>query len=195
MPLGANVLVTGLGVLGLLLVQLTRRAGAACVVGVDPHEHRRALALRTGADHVLEPSAEVPAAVRDVTGGLGADVVFEASGSPAGLNEAIRSTADNGLVMAVSWYRGPLDGVDLRGEFHHRRIRIESTEYDLPPFLGPAWSLGRLNALAFDILEDLRLDGFVTHRFPFERAAQAYRCVDERQDGLVQCVLEYGAAA
>ncbi len=51
----ASVAVVGCGPIGLMLVELARAAGASRVVAVEPLEHRRAAALRAGADEVVGP--------------------------------------------------------------------------------------------------------------------------------------------
>lgn len=89
--LGDTVAVVGLGPIGLLLVQLARAAGAGRVVAVEPLAHRRAAALRLGADE----SAEV------ATGAAVADVVFEVDGSPAAVAAAVGLARPGGRVVLV----------------------------------------------------------------------------------------------
>jgi threonine dehydrogenase-like Zn-dependent dehydrogenase len=84
------VAVLGAGPVGLMFTAVLRLAGARVVV-VEPAERRATLALRMGAASVLDPASEdVPAAVRELSDGLGADVVVDAVGSqlPAALELA-----------------------------------------------------------------------------------------------------------
>lgn len=80
--LAATVVVLGAGPIGLLLAQLARLRGAGQVVSVEPSPERRALARRLAADVTIDgtDADAVRTAVLDLTGGLGADVVVEASG-------------------------------------------------------------------------------------------------------------------
>jgi threonine dehydrogenase-like Zn-dependent dehydrogenase len=80
--LAATVVVLGAGPIGLMLAQLARLRGAGRVVCVEPSADRRALAQRLAADITLDGAdpATVQGAVQDLTHGLGADVVIEASG-------------------------------------------------------------------------------------------------------------------
>lgn len=119
--LGDVVVVSGLGVIGLLVVQLLRRAGVGLIIGVDSVEQRGKLAERFGADVVLDPHDEVAQRVRELTGNRGADIVIEVSGASAALNEAIRTVGYCGRVVAMSWYGGIFDNLNLAGEFHHNR--------------------------------------------------------------------------
>ena len=190
--LGDAVVVSGLGVIGLLVTQLLRRAGAGLVVGVDRLAFRRELAKRFGADAVLDPADGVAEKVRSLTGNRGADIVIEVSGAPPALNEAIRTVGLAGRVVAVSWYRGSFESLSLAGEFHHNRPRIISSQVgSLSPDLGPLWDMQRRQEVVSTLLGELDVAPLFTHEFPIERAADAYSAVDEGAEGLVQCVLTY----
>lgn len=78
---GATAVVLGIGGVGHVGLQLLRELGSgALVVAVDPNPQRRALAAGLGADAVLD-SGEVVDAVRDLTGGRGADLVIDFVGN------------------------------------------------------------------------------------------------------------------
>jgi 2-desacetyl-2-hydroxyethyl bacteriochlorophyllide A dehydrogenase len=192
--LGDACVVSGLGVVGLLVLQLLRRTDPVLLVGVDGVERRRALAARFGADTVLDPAvASVAREVRAITDNRGADVVVEVSGASAALGEAIRTVGYNGRLVALSWYGGSFESLDLSGEFHHNRPRVIASQVvGLNPELGPLWSVQRRMRLAVDLLPQLDLAPMLTHTFPVERAVDAYRLVDSGQPDLVQCVLSYG---
>jgi len=78
---GDTVVVVGAGPVGLAAILGARLFSPARVIAVDPAESRRKHALRFGADQAVSPEA-VRDAVRDATGGLGADVTIEAVGIP-----------------------------------------------------------------------------------------------------------------
>ena len=104
---GDRVLVTGLGAIGLMAAQLARLQGAGSVACSDPIAKRRDLAAAHGADHVVDPTADdVRLTVKRQTGGHGADVSVEASGSYAALHDALRSTAYGGTVASIAYYTG-----------------------------------------------------------------------------------------
>lgn len=192
--LGDTVVVSGLGVIGLLVTQLLRRAGVGQLIGVDRMAARRDLALRLGADVVLDPSAGVAERVRALTRNRGADIVIEVSGAAAALNEAIRTAGFGGRVVAISWYGGTFESLNLSGEFHHNRPRILSSQVgSVNPDLGPLWNMARREEVVSGLLTELNLAPLFTHEFPIDRAADAYALVDAAPDGLVQCVLTYDA--
>jgi len=82
LPPGTTGVVTGVGGVGHIALQLLRELTSCDVVAVDTDERRRALASELGADHVVDGIDAVDA-VRDVTGDRGADVVFDFVGTDA----------------------------------------------------------------------------------------------------------------
>jgi 2-desacetyl-2-hydroxyethyl bacteriochlorophyllide A dehydrogenase len=194
--LGETALVFGQGTVGLLVAQLLRRAGAGCVVTVDPLARRRKLARRLGVDEALAPGDEVVERVRALTGGRGADVAIEASGAPAALQAAIDAVATEGTVVAVSWYGTKPVTLALGGHFHRGRVRLRSSQVGrLDPALAPRWDHARRLAVAVALLPQLRLAELISHRFPFDEAPAAYRLIDEHPEEVVQVVLTYDGAA
>ena len=191
--LGERVVVIGQGVVGLLITQLTRRAGAGLVVTSDLHEKRRRLSKSAGADLVLDPATEsLSERVSALTGGTGADVVIEASGHPQALNDAIEAAGVEGRVVVVSWYGTKRADLALGGDFHRKRLTIKSSQVSsLDPSLSSRWSLARRRELAVGYLKELSLGELISHTLPFERAAEAYRLIDERPAEIVQVILEY----
>ncbi len=78
---GESALVMGLGILGLIAVQLCKAAGAVPVIAADPDEARRALALKTGADFALDPTApDFHEQVKALNFGRGVDIAVDVAG-------------------------------------------------------------------------------------------------------------------
>lgn len=101
---GQSVVVIGGGVMGQLLVQLAKLAGATTVVLATRQAERRALAESLGATHSVDPSAQpTGAAIAGAKGIIpgGADVVFEAAGAQGTLPDAIASVRAAGTVVVV----------------------------------------------------------------------------------------------
>jgi threonine dehydrogenase-like Zn-dependent dehydrogenase len=192
--IGDTVLIFGQGVVGLLIAWMARKAGAGTVITVDPIEKRRKLSLKFGANvSVGSAEEEVRECVAHATGGSGADVLIEASGQPATLDLAIKVAAQEGRIVVASWYGTKKAPLTLGTDFHWKRLTIKSSQVsNIDPSLGPAWSIKRRRELAVRYLSDLDFDELITHRFPFERAAEAYRLIDEHPEQVVQVVLDYG---
>ena len=189
--LGDRVVVLGQGVVGLLVTQLMRRAGASLVVAVDPVARRRDVARDRGA-HVAVAPEEADDAVRVLTGGVGADIAIEASGTGTALAQALELVAFQGTVVVCSWYGSKSVELPLGAAFHRHRLRIMSSQVsNLDPALAPRWDRRRRLTFAGSLLGELELTRLVTHRFPLERAAEAYQLVDEHPDETVQVLFTY----
>ncbi len=191
--IGETAVVFGQGTVGLLITQLLRHAGAGRILVVDPLERRRDLALALGAHEAMAPDEELPAIVRALTGGRGADVAIEVSGSPLALQQAIECVAVEGTVVLVSWYGTKPVTLTLGGHFHRGRVRLHSSQVGrLNPDLSARWDHARRLAVVTDLLPRLLLEGLISHRFPFDKASSAYHLIDEHPDECVQVVLTYG---
>jgi 2-desacetyl-2-hydroxyethyl bacteriochlorophyllide A dehydrogenase len=196
LKVGDRVAVFGLGTFGLLAVQLAGLSGAGWIAAVDPIAGRRDLASVFGAHCTLDPGGcDAAKEIKLAAGGSGVDVAIEFSGRYEALHEAIRSVRLAGTVVAAGFYVGSA-GSNLRlgEEFHHNRLTLvgSMSGWDAPHReLG--WDRRRLRSTALDLLARGRLevDALVTHRFPFERAADAYELIDRRPDETLRVVLTY----
>jgi threonine dehydrogenase-like Zn-dependent dehydrogenase len=121
--IGESVAIFGQGSMGLECMQIARVSGAGLVIAVDVREEALKISKELGADIVIDAAMEDPVgAIRDLTEGNGADIVFEcAGGSPkqglAGsktLTQAIDAVRSGGKLVGVSWFGQPLEiNVDL----------------------------------------------------------------------------------
>lgn len=166
---GDTVVVVGCGPVGLMAVLCT--AGVAGrLIAVDGVAGRRELAERLGAEAVAPKQAAE--AVAAATGGLGADVVIEAAGSPAGLDAALRLARGRGIVSVV--------GAHFEPDFPLDNALMFERELTLRFSIGdPAQDGG----LLLDRLVAGQLDPtpVVTHRLALANAAEAYRLFDSRE--------------
>jgi len=97
---GDTAMVIGCGAVGLSAVQGARLAGAGEIIAVDLDPKKLALAARLGATCLVDGRSEDPAAVAKAkTAGRGADVVFEAAGSPAAFRLSAEAVRPGGEVI------------------------------------------------------------------------------------------------
>jgi Zn-dependent alcohol dehydrogenase len=180
---GATVFVTGLGGIGLSVVQGARLANAAQILVSDPVAARRETAKALGATHAIDPTKEDPiAAVQQLTGGIGADYAFEAAGVAALVTQCFFAARLGGTIVVVG--APPIDqavtlapaalvasmGKKIRGTL----LGDCNSLRDIPRLLA-LWRNGRLD-----------LDALITGRRPLEeidlaiadlRAAKGVRTV------------------
>ena len=99
---GSTAVVIGSGMIGLLVIQALRWAGAAQVVAVDLADNRLELARRLGATHTVNSGrADAAAEVAQITSGLGADTAFEVVGFTPTVNLAIAVLKRGGTCVLV----------------------------------------------------------------------------------------------
>jgi len=194
--LGDQVAVMGLGHIGLITVQLAKLNGAGEAYATDLSAKRRELASKTGADLTLDPKAvDAPYEIKKCTGG-GVDVAIEASGTYPGLQDAIRSVKKFGTVVALGFYQGSGTALRLGEEFHHNQVNLLSSQaqgWGNVPRHYPLWDTNRIARTIFNLLVSGRLktDGFISHRFPFKKAMDAYRLIDQNPEETIRVVIAY----
>ena len=101
---GDTVAVLGLGPVGLCAVQVAKAAGAAAVIAVDQVPERLEMARSFGATPVHLTEEDPRAAVKQATGGRGADVCVDAVGHPDALDLAARLARSRGTLSLVGVY-------------------------------------------------------------------------------------------
>ena len=96
---GDSVLVSGVGAIGSIMLDMVIKSGAVKITVSDPVPEKRALALAMGAQYVIDPSKEnVVARGMEITGGYGYDKIYEVSGVPVTVQPCLDLVARAGLV-------------------------------------------------------------------------------------------------
>ncbi len=193
--LGETVAVFGLGVIGQLVCQMARLSGAR-VVAVDLLDSRLELATRFGAHHAIKATGAAEE-IKRLTGGRGADVCIESSGSTHALNEAVRACAYNSKVVAKGFYQGHAAGLFLGEEFHHNRVQIICSQISgVRPDLVGRWNPDRLAQTFMGLVADGRVQvaPLITHLRPFAQVASLFETVAERPEEVVQAVISFDGA-
>jgi threonine dehydrogenase-like Zn-dependent dehydrogenase len=161
-----SVLVVGLGPVGLAALMLCRAMGARYVIGIDANPARISLAEKLHlADQVLAPGETNEAAVKALTGGHGVERAFDCSASDQGRATAVRATRQWGKIAFVG------EGGTL-------------TFNPSPDIIHPQKSIYGSWVTSIWLMEDLvealvrwklHPEDLVTHRFPLEKADDAYK--------------------
>lgn len=177
--LGKLVVVIGTGVAGLSLVRHARLLGAKHVVAIGRRAERLEVAARLGADKTADRGS-----ARDVVFGLhdspgGADIVFEASGDPAMVAEGRSLLRPGGTVVVYSASPTPSE-IRFLGGPRGAAIRVGAPD--------EAAVLTEVHALSAAGI--LPVDTFVTHRFPFENAENAFAEIDSHRD-VIKAMLQF----
>lgn len=196
--IGERVAVFGQGIVGLLTLALLADLPLAACVALDNWPLRRDTALRLGAAAALDPTAvDTPARLRALcgTGGdesdpNGFDLIYELTGAPAALDQAIAAAGFDGRIVVGSWYGSKPVTLDLGRRFHRGRVRLISSQVStLTPALAGRWSKARRLDVAWRRIAALGPAQFITHRVPLAYAADAYRRIDVEPGSCLQVIL------
>lgn len=186
---GERVLVLGQGVVGLLTASLLNEFPLETLVAVDCYELRRDA---SPCHPSLDPNA--PNFHKQALTLLhqGADLTFELSGRPETLNDALALTTFSGRIVIGSWYGEKRAEIDLGGAFHRSRIKMISSQVStIAPELSGRWNKARRFAAAWQALERIRPEKWITHRFAVEKSEEAYRLLDESPQETIQVLIDY----
>jgi L-iditol 2-dehydrogenase len=159
-----RVAIVGCGPIGLLVLQVVRAAGATVAMAVDPLEHRRAAAVRLGAEAGLAPE-ELGAPDGD------ADVAFEAANTDAGVDLALRAARPGARVVLAGIPAGD------RTTFSASVARRKGLTLVL------VRRMKEVYPRALRLVEDGAVDvrSLVTHRYPLERVGEAFAVAAARE--------------
>lgn len=183
--IGQSVLIIGAGGVGLALVQGAAMVSAAQIIAVDIHPAKLEMAKRYGATHtILGGSGDLEKTVREIAGAAGVDVAIENTGNVKLIEAAYRLTANQGRTILVGVPR------------HDQDITIHSLPLHFGKTLtgcegghsNPTLDIPRY--LKLHESGKLKLDEYITHRFPLAEVNQALDVVRSGEAGRVVLTMD-----
>lgn len=184
---GATVLVTGLGGVGMAVVQGARIAGATTIIASDPVAERRELALAMGATRVVDPiNEDLPAICQQLTAGIGLDYAFESAGQAPLIEQCVDLTRSGGTTVCVGSppydQNVTLKHVVMFAAFGKKLCGClngsSNAPYEIPRMVR-LWQSGQL-----------RLEDMVTARRPLQEVNEAFADLEAGRG--IRTVLEIG---
>jgi threonine dehydrogenase-like Zn-dependent dehydrogenase len=179
---GDSVAVTGCGPTGLCAQLLARAMGAGVVIGIDHHPARLAAADKLGSLTANSESDDVPARVRAATGGRGADIAVEATGTLAGLVAASALARPWGALLNLGV------GLERAGEFPVGALAARHVRFvpaGIPPVKNYIEPLVKM--IANGVIDPSPI---ATHTLSLEDAPRGYELMAERRDGALKVLLK-----
>ena len=179
----------------MLTTALLARFSLDFLAAIEPVTFRRELALDAGASHAFadvsrESASQLLEKINTPPGG--ADLIYELSGHPEVLNQALSLAGYDTRIVIGSWYGQRQAPLDLGGRFHRDRVRLISSQVSaIAPELRGRWSKSRRFEFALKSLDAVRPERWITHRFPLEAANQAYQQVADSPADTLQVLLTY----
>src|SRR5215217_1582628 len=175
---GDFVAVFGLGAIGQIAVQIAKNLGASLVIAIDPIEMRRNIALKHGADDVLDPTQiDVGFELKKHSNKKGMDVIIETSGSKEALQASFRGLGYGGTVSYVAWPKEFGAGLNLGREAHYNNARLVFSRVASEPFPDyPRWNRKRIEETVWQLMLNDFIDGedIIQPIVSFSAAAEAY---------------------
>ncbi len=170
---GDTVAVVGPGPMGFLVLLAARAAGASRLVmtGLKVDGDRLKVAERFGAHTVVADETDPGEAIRELTRGLGADVVFECAGHPSGVPQALDLVRKGGTIGVLG--QGYHDSSFNTTILSYREVELIGIRaYDLK-----TWHR------SYDVLASRQfpLEDLVTHRLPIQEAARGFELMQSKQ--------------
>lgn len=159
---GDRVAIIGAGTVGCLIAWLVGRIAGCDVELIDVNPRRSSLADMFGIRFATPDRATA-----------GADVVIHTSGSPAGLDLALRLAAFEATVVELSWYGTDVVPIPLGEAFHANRLTVSSSQVGhIAASQRSRWNHRRRMELAISMLSDQALDALITGESDFETLPQ-----------------------
>ena len=195
---GRTVLVTGAGVVGLLLGLFARHGGAAMVAVADRTPERLQAARALGMIAIDENQVEAWRYCKErwhQNGSeRGVDIVFQCRGQPSSLQTALRSLRPQGTVIDLAFYQGGANEVRLGEEFHHNGLAIRCAQINrVPRGLAHRWTRRHLSD---ETVEVLRAYGseicqhMITDIVPFDQSPALFEDLAQRRRNVIQAVFK-----
>lgn len=178
--LGDVVVIVGCGLLGQLVTQYVRLAGAREVIVIDTAPARLEMALSHGATHALQMSvADAKPEIEKLTNGRGADVVYDITGHPQVFAHALGLARRFGKLILLGDTGTPAEQ-RLTSDVIARGVNIIGAhDGHAAPLVNDFlfWTQENMAKLFFTYLQrgQMRVGDLVTHRFSPHEAPQAYQ--------------------
>jgi len=184
---GSRVVVMGLGLLGLLTIQMLKAYGCE-VIAADPAADKVELARRLGFVHVTTDASELDKLCDHVTGGLGADaiIITAATKERGPVDQAIQLSRHKGRIVVV----GTADIHPDRNELWQKEVDLVVSKAAGPGSLDPIyeiegvdlpigevrWTQKRNLQEFLRLIADKKIDvqALITHRFDIDQAESVY---------------------
>ncbi len=179
---GSTVLVIGLGVMGQLNIIVVRRFGAGRIIGADMVPYRLQKAKEFGADGVIDISKEsLIDSLRRLTDGYMADLVIVGPNSAGAMQDGLKSTGAGGTVLFFTPAKPDERLIIDPNYLYFNDINIVTS-----------YSCGSVETReALTLIEEgvVKAEKLVTHRFPIEKTAEAFRLTAEAKDSLKAAII------
>jgi L-iditol 2-dehydrogenase len=183
--LADDVVVVGAGFMGNLVQELVALRGASQVIVADVRPDVLERARLLGATRVVQVGAEsLPEVVSELTGGRGADITFECTGSQSALDLVGDVTRMSGKIALVGFHQGGNRSVSL-AHWNWMAFQVVNAHFrDVSTIMRGMTVAARLLSAGAVSLAPL-----VTHQFPLDQVDDAFQAALDKPPGFVKAVV------
>lgn len=180
LQLGDTVLVLAQGPIGLCATAGAKLKGAGFIIASESDPIRKRIALKMGADTVIDPKAtDVVEEVRKLTHGRGVDVAIEALGTQVTFETALRALRPGGTLSSLGVYAGKLTvPMDAFGS--------GIGDYKIVTTLCPGGKERMRRLMELVLHKRVDLTPLLTHGFSLSEIVEAYQLFGNRIDGVLK---------
>ena len=177
-----TAVVVGSGMIGLFVIQVLRAKGCGNIIAVDLEDEKLSLARKLGADYVLNPHKDnIKQEVLSLSGGRGADVVFEVVGISDSVKTAIECVRKGGCVTLVGNLSQTAE-IPLQ-DVVTQQIRLQ----------GSCAICGEYPAVLDMIARKVvNVDAILSAEAPLSQGAEWFKRLYSNEKGLIKVVLKPG---
>lgn len=181
--LGDSVAVLAQGPIGLCATAGAKLRGASLIIASESNPIRKQVALKMGADIVLDPkTTDVVAGIKQLTNGRGVDVAIEALGTQATFETALRALRPGGTLSSLGVYAGKLS------------IPVEAFaagigDYKIVTTLCPGGKERMRRLMELVLHRRVDLTPLLTHGFPLHKITDAYDLFSKQLDGVLKVAI------
>ncbi|CAN5598015.1 L-threonine 3-dehydrogenase [soil metagenome] len=165
---GKSVLITGVGIIGLMAVPIARAAGAQKIIVTDRDDRRLSIARELGADVAYQATdADWPIKARDVTGGIGPQVLLEMSGNARAIRQGFAALRNGGTAALLGISSKPVE-MDLANDIIFKGAKVLGINGRL---MFETW----YQVESFLLSGKINLEKIVTHQIPLEDFERGFK--------------------
>lgn len=179
LEMGESVGVIGLGMLGQLVVQYLKNMGCRKIIAIDTVEMRLDVAKKLGATHTLAMTADkAKDKIAEITGGKMLDVVYDITGHPAVLAQALQLLHRLGRVILLGDTTTP-SKQNLGLGLISNSLSVMGIHVSARPDVDSdfnQWTYENMSTLFFDYVKEGRMNvkDLITHRYAPQDAPRVY---------------------
>jgi len=183
--LADDVVLIGAGFMGNLVQRLVALRGVRQLIVADARADALERAAKLGATRVVDVTQEsLPDVVSSLTGGVGADLTFECTGTQPGLTTCGDTTRMSGKIAVVGYHQGAARELPL-AYWNWMAFSIVNAHFREVSTIMRGMAIGT-RLLTSGVLS---MEGLVSHRFPLEEVNEAFATLRDKPNGFVKAVV------